>query len=58
MIAISKSSSNNDIFHSNMPDIAIFDKYTQKEGISKVIRKKYQKTSIPLSRFLMNFLKI
>lgn len=43
MIAISKSSSNNDIFHSNMPDIAIFDKYTQKEGISKVIRKKVSK---------------
>ena len=43
MIAISKSSSNNDIFHSNMPDIAIFDKYTQKDGISKVIRKKVSK---------------
>lgn len=43
MIAISKSSSNKDIFHSNMPDIAIFDKYTQKEGISKVIRKKVSK---------------
>ncbi len=40
MIAISKSSSNNDIFHSNIPDIAIFDKYTYKQGISKIIRKK------------------
>lgn len=43
MIAISKSSSNNDIFHSNIPDIAIFDKYTQKQGISRVIRKKVSK---------------
>ncbi|WP_299523145.1 DNA double-strand break repair nuclease NurA [uncultured Methanobrevibacter sp.] len=40
MIAISKSSSNNDIFHTNVPDIAIFDKYTSKQGISKIIRKK------------------
>lgn len=41
MISISKSSSNNDIFHSNIPDIAIFDKYTkEKEGRSKIIRKK------------------
>lgn len=40
MIAISKSSSNNDIFHTNIPDIAIFDKYTDKQGISKVVRKK------------------
>ena len=43
MIAISKSSSNNDIFHSNIPDIAIFDKYTHKQGISKVIRKNVSK---------------
>ncbi len=58
MIAISKSSSNNDIFHSNIPDIAIFDKYTQKQGISRVIRKKYQKILIQLFQFLMNFLRI
>lgn len=34
IIAISKTSTNNKIFKSNIPDIAIFDKYTQSEGKS------------------------
>lgn len=37
IISISKSSSANDIFESNIPDIAIFDKYTTKQGISSKI---------------------
>ncbi len=40
IIAISKTSTNRDIFKSNIPDISIFDKYTKKEGISKIIYKK------------------
>lgn len=40
IIAISKTSTNNDMFKSNVPDIAIFDKYTKKSGISDLIYKK------------------
>lgn len=40
IIAISKTSTNRDLFKSNIPDISIFDKYTHKSGISKIIYKK------------------
>lgn len=42
LIAISKTSTNRDIFKSNIPDISIFDKYTKKTGISKIIYKKVE----------------
>ncbi len=42
VISISKTSSNNDLFHSNAPDIGILDQLTQKQGISKIIRKKVE----------------
>jgi len=34
IVAISKTSSSNDIFKTNIPDIAIFDNYSKKEGFS------------------------
>lgn len=40
IISISKTSSSNDIFHSNAPDIGILDQFTQKQGMSRIIRKK------------------
>ena len=40
MIAISKTSTGNDLFHANVPDMAILDKLTRKEGFSKPIYKK------------------
>ncbi|WP_303337123.1 DNA double-strand break repair nuclease NurA [Methanobrevibacter sp.] len=41
IIAVSKTSTNRDLFRSNIPDISIFDKYTNgKSGISKIIYKK------------------
>lgn len=40
IIAISKTSTSNDIFHANVPDIAIFDKLTRNEGYSKPYYKK------------------
>ena len=40
IISISKTSINNEIFESTVPDIAIFDKYTKFEGISKLVYKK------------------
>ena len=43
IIAISKSSDNNDIFKSRIPDLAIFDNYTKKEGISNLIYKDVSK---------------
>lgn len=46
IIAISKSSSANDIFKRNIPDIAIFDKYTIKQGISSIIYLSANKDSI------------
>ncbi|WP_409200977.1 DNA double-strand break repair nuclease NurA [Methanobrevibacter sp. DSM 116169] len=39
IIAISKSSTSDDLFNSNIPDIAIFDKYTSGEGFSEIIPK-------------------
>lgn len=40
IITISKTSTNHDIFKSNIPDIAVFDRYTKKSGISDIIYKK------------------
>lgn len=48
IISISKTSSSNDLFHSNAPDIAILDQFTEKQGISKLIHKKVESsTAIP-----------
>lgn len=48
IISISKTSSNNDLFHSTAPDIAILDQFTEKQGISKLIHKKVQSsTAVP-----------
>ena len=48
IISISKTSSNNDLFHSKAPDIGILDQLTEKQGISKIIHKKVEKsTAIP-----------
>ena len=43
LIAISKTSTSNELFNSNIPDIAIFDKYTKSEGYSKPIYKDLSK---------------
>lgn len=51
IIAISKTSTNNEIFSSEVPDIAIFDKYTNMEGISTLSYKKLsneEKHSFPI----------
>ena len=40
LISISKTSTSTDIFHANVPDIAIFDKFTRNEGFSKPYYKK------------------
>ncbi|MBQ2654626.1 MAG: DNA double-strand break repair nuclease NurA [Methanobrevibacter sp.] len=40
IIAISKTSTSNDIFHANIPDMAILDKFTRDEGYSEIIYKK------------------
>lgn len=40
IIAISKTSTSNDIFHGNVPDIAIFDSFSKKEGYSEPYYKK------------------
>lgn len=40
IIAVSKTSTNRDLFNSNIPDISIFDKYTKKAGMSRIIYKK------------------
>ena len=40
IIAVSKTSTSNDIFHGNVPDIAIFDRFTKDEGYSKPYYKK------------------
>ena len=48
IISISKTSSNSELFHSNAPDIAILDQFTEKQGISKLIHKKVESsTAIP-----------
>lgn len=48
IISISKTSSSNDLFHSNAPDIGILDQFTEKQGISKLIHKKVEtSTAVP-----------
>ncbi|MBR0272257.1 MAG: DNA double-strand break repair nuclease NurA [Methanobrevibacter sp.] len=48
IISISKTSSNNDLFHSKAPDIGILDQLTEKQGISKIIHKKVKdSTAVP-----------
>ena len=47
IISISKTSSGNDLFHSNAPDIGILDQFSEKQGISKIIRRKVE-SSIPV----------
>lgn len=40
IIAVSKTSTSNDIFHGNVPDIALFDRFTKDEGYSNPYYKK------------------
>ncbi len=40
IIAISKTSSSNELFHANVPDMAILDRFTKKEGFSKPYYRK------------------
>lgn len=47
IISISKTSSANELFHSNAPDIGILDQFTQKQGISDIIYKKVE-SSVPV----------
>lgn len=48
IISISKTSSDNDLFHWNIPDIAFLDKFTEKQGISLIKHKTvYKKTAFP-----------
>ncbi len=59
VISISKTSSNNDLFHSNAPDIGILDQFTQKQGISKIIRKKVESSiAVPFPVFNEFFSKL
>lgn len=43
IISISKTSSNNELFHWKAPDIGVLDQFTQKQGISKIIHKKVER---------------
>ncbi len=48
VISISKSSSDNNLFHWNIPDIAFLDKFTKKQGISKIeYRQVYSSAAFP-----------
>lgn len=48
IISISKTSSDNDLFHWNIPDIAFLDKFTKKQGMSKIkYRKVFSKAAFP-----------
>jgi NurA-like 5'-3' nuclease len=49
IISISKTSSDNSLFHWNIPDIAFLDKNTQKQGISLIKNdfKVYEKAAFP-----------
>lgn len=59
VISISKTSSNNDLFHSNAPDIGILDQFTQKQGISDIIRKKVESSiAVPFPVFNEFFSKL
>lgn len=59
IISISKTSSSNDLFHTNAPDIGILDQFTQKQGISKIIRKKVESSiAVPFPVYNEFFSKI
>ena len=59
VISISKTSSNSDLFHSNAPDIGILDQFTQKQGISDIIRKKVESSiAVPFPVFNEFFSKL
>ena len=48
IISISKTSSDNDLFHWNIPDIAFLDKFTKKQGMTFIKYKKvYEKAAFP-----------
>ena len=48
IISISKTSSDNNLFKWNIPDIAFLDKFTKKQGISKLeYRQVYPKAAFP-----------
>ncbi|WP_296857747.1 DNA double-strand break repair nuclease NurA [uncultured Methanobrevibacter sp.] len=48
IISISKTSSDNELFKWNIPDIAFLDKFSEKQGISKLeYRKVYEKAPFP-----------
>lgn len=48
IISISKSSSDNDLFQWNIPDIAFLDKFTEKQGISSIkYRQVHEKVAFP-----------
>lgn len=47
IVAISKTSSSNGLFHANIPDMAILDRFTSKEGFSKPY---YRKVSSKVKR--------
>lgn len=40
IIAVSKTSTSTDLFHTNVPDMAILDRFTRNEGFTKPIYKK------------------
>lgn len=49
IISISKTSSDNELFHWNIPDIAFLDKFTDKQGMTIIKeRKVHEKASFPL----------
>lgn len=51
IISISKTSSDNELFHWNIPDIAFLDKFTKKQGMSVIkYRKVNQKAPFPYFR--------
>lgn len=48
IISISKTSSDNELFHWNIPDIAFLDKFTKKQGISLIKQRKvHEKAPFP-----------
>lgn len=48
IISISKTSSDNELFHWNIPDIAFLDKFTKKQGMSIIkYRRVFERASFP-----------
>ncbi len=48
IISISKTSSDNELFHWNIPDIAFLDKFTEKQGMTVIkYRQVHQKAAFP-----------